>query len=53
LAGYYEKETSYKFESVLAFVDLLTTAMIFGVTLFLMLVSMETSTIKMGSPGGF
>ncbi len=52
LARYYEKETSYKFESVLAFVDLITTAMIFGVTLFLMLVSMETSTIKMGGPGG-
>jgi type IV pilus assembly protein PilC len=53
LAGYYEKETSYKFEAVLAFVDLMTTAMIFGVTLFLMLVSMETSTIKMNGPGGF
>lgn len=51
IALYYEKETAYKFKSIVSSIDVITASVIMIVMTFLIIVSSETAFIKPPTPG--
>ena len=51
LASYYERETSYKMKNVVELVNVMISMIIMFVMAALTLISSETATIKIPTPG--